>query len=70
MAQLTQKLMRRFRAVSPTGLSETAKECLDAADRYRACADELAAASRCFEAGNFEAGYARLQKAEAALSKK
>lgn len=70
MAQLTKKLMGRFKAVSPEGLSETAKECRDTADRYRDCAAFLITASNCFDAGNFEDGYNHLKNAEAALDKK
>lgn len=70
MAQLTKKLTQRFRAVSPEGLKEAAKECRDAADRYSTCADHLVAAANNFDEGNFEFGYDCLKQAQAALDKK
>ncbi|GAH91568.1 unnamed protein product [marine sediment metagenome] len=70
MAQLTRKLMQRFKAVSPDGLAEAAKECRDAADRYRACSERLVTAAVNFDDGKFEAGYGLLEAAEIALDKK
>lgn len=70
MAQLTQKLMKRFKAVSSEGLKDTAKECRNTAVRYRACADHLVEAAGYFDDGNFSDGYDHLKLAEASLDKK
>lgn len=70
MANIIQKLMAPFKPMAPEGLSKTAKDCREAADRYRACAERLCTASKCFEAGNFEAGYDQLKNAEKDLDKK
>lgn len=70
MAQLTKKLMEPFKAVSPEGMSKTAKACRECAARFSEAADLLAGAATSFEDNSFETGFELLQRADERLSKK
>lgn len=70
MEQLIKKLLEPFKAVSPEGMSKTAKACRESAERFNDAADLLAGAAASFEDNNFDTGFEQLKKAEAVLDKK